>query len=95
MAETRYLSVICYDIELDRRRRKVASRLEEMAVRVQLSVFEAWLTERELDRLIGEIESMIGQDDSVRAYQIAPDGLRRCRTLGPTPAPSGDAYHLV
>lgn len=95
MAARRFLTVICYDVDTDKRRRKLAAKLEQVAVRVQWSVFEGWFTTAEVDRLFTRLRDHVGPDDSLRAYVIAPDGLHRCRTLGPTPAPSGASYHLL
>lgn len=95
MAGRAMLTVICYDIASDRTRRRVAERLEEVAVRVQLSVFEAWLDRDQAARLVAELGPRLGPEDSLRLYQIAASGLRHMHTLGPTAPAAARAYHLL
>ena len=95
MPTRRYLTIICYDISTNKRRRKVAERLEEVAVRVQYSVFEAWLTRQAADKLIDELKPKLDVDDSLRLYMLGQAGLRHMRTLGTTPVAAAQSYYLV
>ena len=51
MSECNYFTVIAYDVSNDRRRRALVRVLESFGTRVQESVFEAWLTDQERNRL--------------------------------------------
>lgn len=65
-------TVIVYDIVDDRTRDKVARVLEEYAVRVQKSVFEApVLSENRFLRLRSDLEGLIDHaTDSLRYYRV-------------------------
>lgn len=95
MAARRLLTVICYDVSEARPRRRLAERLEEIGVRVQKSVFEAWLTERQIDALVVEVRALLALDDSLRVYAVGTEGFACVRSLGPAPPPSEDGYYLV
>lgn len=75
--------LICYDIHDNRRRTKVAKIMEAAAERVQGSVFEAFLTEKQQEELQEKLKKKIDEEeDSVRFYPLCI----RCReavvTLG-------------
>ncbi|MEW6388798.1 MAG: CRISPR-associated endonuclease Cas2 [Thermodesulfobacteriota bacterium] len=62
---------ISYDIRDDRRRLRVAKALKDFGSRVQLSVFEAHLESRELERLRRRLEKHLDPEaDSVRLYPL-------------------------
>ena len=87
--------VYCYDIENDRTRRRVAGILEDRAVRVQESVFEARLTERHADQLFELAKAEMDPGDSLRMYALSATGLARCRAQGGAPIPQDGDYWLV
>jgi CRISPR-associated protein Cas2 len=63
--------VIAYDIADDRRRARLAKRLESVAERVQGSVFEADLNDKALARLQEQVVKLIDTDvDGVRFYRL-------------------------
>ncbi len=66
------LYVIAYDIPDDARRLKLAKVLEGFGQRVQRSVFECDLTEREYRALTKKVARVIDLDegDSVRIYRL-------------------------
>ena len=83
---TTYL--ICYDIVNDRRRNRVAKRLEKAGDRVQWSVFEVTATLSAKSKLISDLTARIElSQDSVRVYLIGARGaIERvgvCRPDGP------------
>ena len=87
--------VFCYDVSDRRRRGRIARRLEEAAVRVQRSVFEARMAEKRADRLARRLACDLGPGDSLKVYAIGKDGLTRCRAFGAAlDVPRGD-YLLV
>lgn len=63
--------VICYDIFDDRRRNRVAKKLESYGERVQDSVFECWLEPARLTRLKKSLEKLIdAESDRIRYYHL-------------------------
>jgi CRISPR-associated protein Cas2 len=68
MAERILLAVFAYDISSDRIRGRVARILEELAVRVQDSVFEAPMTRRRAGALTARLEPLLDEGDSLRVY---------------------------
>lgn len=84
--------VIVYDIVQDRRRNKVARWLERHGERVQYSVFEMYLTEKEWARLWQQLGRLINpEEDRVRAYRLCAVCRQRIAHLGqgePTPPPA-------
>ena len=77
------LVLISYDIENNRTRTRLAHKLKDFGPRVQLSVFEADVTEKELKRLkvmLTEIE--LEKDDSIRLYQICETCFKKVKIWG-------------
>lgn len=87
------LTVYCYDIAAARVRTRAADLLEREAVRVQESVFEAWLTRRGSERLFERVAALLDEADSLRMYAIGHAGRERCRAFGGAPvAEEGDFW---
>lgn len=95
MVDKCQLRVIVYDIADDRRRRKVASVLVDQAVRVQESVFEARLTNRQVEALLLSLRTLISTDDSVRVYVVADAVLKDCRNEGGPAISDGGRFWLM
>lgn len=63
--------VVAYDISNDRRRAKAVKILERVGVRVNFSVFECMLTERQYEFLRDELLQVISlKEDTVVYYPI-------------------------
>ncbi len=63
--------VISYDIVEDHQRARVAKTLLDHGKRVQKSVFECVITERQFYKLKGQLEEQINlANDSIRFYRI-------------------------
>jgi CRISPR-associated protein Cas2 len=93
MADRPMLTVYCYDIARPRTRARVASVLEDTAVRVQDSVFEVRLTRHAANRLYGRLVDLLDDGDLLRMYTISAAGLERCRAQGGAPiAEDGDFW---
>lgn len=92
MADRAMLTVYCYDIARPRTRARVAALLEERAVRVQESVFEARLTRAAAERLYEELVGLLDADDRLRMYVVPAAGLERCRAQGAPVAEDGDFW---
>jgi CRISPR-associated protein Cas2 len=75
--------LITYDIPNDKRRLKIAKRLEALGDRVQYSVFEAWLTPKELQSLEKQVAKIIDEkEDSVRFYVLCEACQKKVRVHG-------------
>ncbi len=64
------LWVVSYDISDDKIRRKVANSLKNYGQRVQYSIFECHLTEKEFFLLRSSVAAEIDREDSVRWYPV-------------------------
>jgi len=80
------LYLITYDIVLDRRRNKAAHLLEGYGLRVQKSVFECVLTDKQLEMLQKKLSRYIKPDeDQVRFYPMTAHTRRKVIILGTQP----------
>ena len=88
------LVLVVYDIPDDKRRTKVATFLEGYGRRVQLSVFECFLSLEEMKMLHHTLEQRIKvEEDNVRLYWIPSNAVPRALTLGSAPPqPPPDCY---
>ena len=87
--------VFCYDIGSDRRRARVADLLEQRAVRVQQSVFEARLTAVAAQRLADRLWREMDPDDSLRVYAVTAAGLRASLSRGGAPLAEDREFWLL
>ncbi|MEW6559353.1 MAG: CRISPR-associated endonuclease Cas2 [Pseudomonadota bacterium] len=91
------LVVLAYDITDDARRRRAARLCEQRMLRVQESVFEAWLTPAEHHRILHSLQHEIDpQADQIRTYTLALRDFSRRRVLGQMPQAVPDPdYYIV
>lgn len=76
-------TVIAFDVADDKRRRRLVNVLESFGVRAQESVFEAWLTERERERLLYQAHQQIQTDsDRLAIYVLPPSDFADIVSLG-------------
>jgi len=76
-------TIITYDVRTSSRRLQVAKILESVGSRVQRSVFEAYLDERTMNRLIRRLEQKIDlETDSIRIYTLCMTCRRQIRLIG-------------
>ena len=85
------LILVSYDVVDDRRRTRLAHSLKDFGRRVQYSVFECELDDRQIEllqsRVVGFIET---EEDSVRIYKFCAACRARVEILGlggPSEAP--------
>jgi CRISPR-associated protein Cas2 len=77
------LTIISYDIVDDRRRTKVMKLLKGSGTRVQYSVFECELEQREFDQLGRTLKTLIDlSTDSVRCYRLDQAAVDAIQILG-------------
>ncbi len=87
------LVVISYDVEDDRHRNRVHDVLIAHGTWVQYSVFECFLTQRELVQLRGQLLALIDvKTDSVRIYRLCGSCERRIEVIGGEPPREAVAY---
>ncbi len=88
------MQVVVYDIEDDRVRARVAGLLEGYGRRVQQSVFECRLGERELTELTARLQNVLAgtPNAQVRVYCVCGRCLKSSFGLGDV-TPSSDEQH--
>jgi len=83
MSKERVFYVLAYDMTDDRRRAKIARLMESLGLRVQGSVFEAYLTKSELEKLLKRaVKLMKAEEDSLRIYMLCAACREKVRTEG-------------
>lgn len=77
------LYLICYDIADDKRRKKIADTLEGYGSRVQYSVFECVLKNKQYKQLQQKLQKIFKeQEDSIRFYSISRHTLNSIDAWG-------------
>lgn len=76
--------LITYDIEDDKKRKKISDELEAFGYRVNYSVFECELNQSKLNKLKEKLEDLVDKKyDSLRFYHIcencAPKSFELCQ----------------
>lgn len=72
--EKKYIVLIIYDIVENKNRNKMVNYLKAYAVRVQKSAFEAYITKRNYEQLLGDLPFLINPEtDSLRIYLLDDD----------------------
>ena len=75
--------VISYDVPDDRRRLKIAKALEQVGTRVQYSVFEAYLEDKDLTQLRQRLKRVLDpKTDGLRMYRLCGECRRTVETIG-------------
>ena len=87
--------VIAYDIPDDKRRTKVHKLLLGYGKWTQYSLFECFLTRKDLVLLQAKLaQHLVAAQDSVRFYALCADCVRRVETVG-GPPPADQVLFLV
>lgn len=74
---------VCYDVKDDARRLKLAKVLKDFGTRVQLSVFEAELDDKKLQRLKNRVRKVLDEaEDTLRLYPLCATCMARIEILG-------------
>jgi CRISPR-associated protein Cas2 len=84
--------LLAYDIANPKRLVRVAKLMESIGERVQDSVFEAYLSQSELQKLLRKVERVMEmEEDSLRIYSLyqACRTKIRCVGIGKPTAPPG------
>jgi len=87
--------VIAYDIPNDKRRMKVHKILRGYGKWTQYSLFECFLTKKQLVLLCSKLtEHLVAQEDSVRFYPLCATCVSKVETVG-GPPPADEILFLV
>ena len=90
------ITAVSYDIVDNRRRRRMSKLLDQFGVRIQKSVFELDLEEKDLPRLLKRIENTIDPvEDSVRIYRLTSETLKMSLWVGLKVEVYEKGYYLV
>ncbi|MBO9998134.1 MAG: CRISPR-associated endonuclease Cas2 [Cyanobacteria bacterium SID2] len=80
------LYLICYDVTADSRRNRVAKLLLQYGLRVQKSVFECVLTQKQRKRLLERLNrTILLHEDQVRLYPLSGRSREKAIVLGIQP----------
>lgn len=91
----RIVWVVCYDIANDRTRGRFARYLEERAVRVQKSVFEARLDDEGAQDLRRALVRRLDPGDSLRMYALPQAAVKRSLAHGGAPLPEEGEFWIL
>lgn len=82
MSDTRFY-IVAYDISSDKRRNKVHKILSGFGQWTQYSLFELFITDKELVLLQSKLEKVLNAEkDSVRFYPLCAACLKQVETVG-------------
>ncbi len=88
------LYLIAYDISNDKRRTKLHKTLSGFGQWTQYSMFECYLSEKELVLLHNKLNHLLKpQEDNVRIYHICRACQQKTETIGSSP-PVEDTVYL-
>lgn len=94
MKET-ILYIIAYDIPSDKRRTKVHKTLCGFGEWTQYSLFECFLTKKDLIRLQAKLDDILNpEEDSLRMYPLCSSCQSRIKTIG-SPAPKEKETYIL
>jgi len=89
------LYIIAYDIPDDRRRTKVHKILSGFGTWTQYSLFECFLSKKELVQLRAKLAKHLeDKQDSVRFYPLCANCVEKVETVGGSP-PNEDILYIV
>jgi CRISPR-associated protein Cas2 len=89
------LYLVAYDISDDRRRTKVHKTLCGFGQWTQYSIFECFLSEKEMVALRNRIDEILNaEEDNVRFYHICHACQGKVETVGSSP-PAEDTVYLL
>ena len=85
MSETHFY-IVAYDMSSDKRRNKVHKILSGFGQWTQFSLFELFITDKELVLLQNKLEKVLNAEkDSVRFYPLCAACLKGVETVGSEP----------
>ncbi len=86
---------VAYDIPNDKRRTQVHKLLKGFGKWTEFSLFECFLTKKELAMLHGKLDRQLNpKTDRVRIYSLCENCLEKLETVG-IPEPTEDKCYLI
>jgi len=90
------LHLVAYDIRQPKRLRQVAKTCEDFGIRVEYSVFECDLTEKNFNCLWILLEEIIDPDeDCILAYRICGSCVRKIESIGAIVRPGKPLFYII
>ncbi|MBI4687724.1 MAG: CRISPR-associated endonuclease Cas2 [Nitrospirae bacterium] len=90
------LVVVSYDITDNKRRSSVSNELKNFGTRVQKSIFECHLNERQLKELKSRLDTLIDLlEDHVRFYYLCKKDIDNIEVEGRKMAYKDDDYFMI
>lgn len=93
LKRSRYL--ICYDIVNDKMRHKLAEMLLDYGDRLQMSVFEADLSDNDVEIILSRAKNYVTDIDSFRVYFICKTCKEKVHVIGRPFAIFSDGMRIV
>ena len=88
--------VVVYDIPDDKRRVKLSNFLEGYGHRIQLSVFECFISLDEMRQLHEKVKKLVKPaEDNVRFYWIATEAVSMVLTIGSEKPEEPPKYYVL
>ena len=95
MSKPRHVYVFAYDIHNDHIRRRVADILDDVAARVQYSVFEGRMRKAVMEQTRGRLSRLLEDGDSLRIYRLDERNLAASSRIGGAPFPEHQEFWLL
>ena len=73
---------IMYDVSSEKRRNKIATLLADFGFRLQKSVFQCRLSQKQFDTVRSRLSSLIDRKDSVIAVPVCEADMKQIHWLG-------------
>jgi CRISPR-associated protein Cas2 len=90
------LVLVVYDIPDNKRRTKLSQFLEGYGNRVQLSVFECFLSLEEMTRLYEQVKKRVNlEEDNVRFYWLSRETVSRTLAIGGAMPQAPATYYII
>jgi CRISPR-associated protein Cas2 len=90
-----HVYVFCYDVEMQKPRRRISEVLEQHGCRVQKSVFEVRCTQLKAEMLLLRLDRERMAGDNIRMYCMTEEGRQNCRSAGGAPPPEKTEFWLL
>jgi CRISPR-associated protein Cas2 len=88
--------IVSYDIPNNKRRKKVADLLEGYGKRVQLSVFECELSDKQFKEMYQRIQKCVNyEEDNIRFYPVSSHTMGQVIIIGSVPLTSAPGSIVV
>ena len=90
------LVLVSYDIEDDKTRTRLAKKLLDFGPRVQFSVFEADVADKELKKLKQELKKVkLSEKDSIRLYWLCETCTKKIKIWGKGEITKDKDYYIA